>query len=67
MNSDLSDLVLDGMHDIVELQKHNYTDNAVGKTVKYLQPLVDILNQPAVRIEMNCLNVYVHSYHGFKQ
>jgi hypothetical protein len=31
-----------------------------------LQLVVDIIDQPAVRIEMNCLNVYVHSNHDFK-
>jgi hypothetical protein len=44
-----------------------YRDDAVGKVAEFLQLLADIFNQLAVRNEMNCLNVYVHSYHGFKQ
>jgi hypothetical protein len=67
MYPDLGDLVFNGMYHVIEFQEHIYTDDAVSKVVEFLQLLVDIIDQPAVRIKMNCLNVYVHSYHGFNQ
>jgi hypothetical protein len=44
MDPDLCDLVFDVVHDIVELQKHTYLDDAVVKSTKFFQLAVNVLH-----------------------